>query len=138
MDTSQWAPTGACTLPVVDRPLRVAEFDDLFAQHLVRVERLGPTRLRMALEADSPAPIEGSRDGVPLAESVRDLTDRETRCCSFFTFTLTPLDGQQDPPAAPGLILDITVAADRIDVLESVAGRADAVLAARLAPGALT
>ena len=31
--------TDACTLPTTDRPLRLAEFDDLFATAVRRVER---------------------------------------------------------------------------------------------------
>jgi hypothetical protein len=34
-----WAPVDACTLPTADQPLRVAEWDDLFATSLRAVER---------------------------------------------------------------------------------------------------
>jgi hypothetical protein len=63
----------ACTLPTVDRPLRLAEFDDLFATALRDVEILAPTHAGMRLSAT-----------VGLAERVRDLAARETECCSFF------------------------------------------------------
>ncbi|TCC30608.1 hypothetical protein [Kribbella sindirgiensis] len=70
-----WAPE-ACTLPTAERPFRVAEFDDLFATHLRRSERVDPQTLDLTLNPESRATVE-------------DLTARETECCSFFTFTLT-------------------------------------------------
>ena len=103
----------ACTLPTAERPLRLAEFDTLFAavRHL---EVLSPTRGRLRL-AGPPG----------LAATVRDLTERETRCCSFFTFTVTP------QPAADGeaVILEVQVPARYADVLESLTGRATAIAA---------
>ena len=66
-----WVPA-ACTLPTVERPLRLAEFDDLFTTAVRGQQRLSPTRLRWQLD--------------PVAEpTARDLTGRETDCCSFFT-----------------------------------------------------
>ena len=70
-----WAPE-ACTLPTAERPFRVAEFDDLFATHLRRAERVDPQTLDLTLNPESRAAVE-------------DLTARETECCSFFSFTLT-------------------------------------------------
>ncbi len=59
----------ACVLPTEDRPVRVAEFDDLFRVALGEQQRLSPTRLRWRLH--------------PAAESVaRELTRRESECCS--------------------------------------------------------
>ena len=66
-----WAPD-ACTLPTVERPLRVAEFDDLFTA-VRRSERGLPTRLDLVLPRDIEA-------------AARDLARRESDCCSFFTF----------------------------------------------------
>ena len=66
-----WAPD-ACTLPTAERPLRVAEFDDLFTA-VRRSERPLPTRLDLVL----PRNIEAT---------CRDLARRESECCSFFTF----------------------------------------------------
>lgn len=105
-----WAPS-VCTLPTAQRPLRVAEFDDLFATALLRVERLAPTRARLTLAGD-----DGS------AATVADLTARETACCAFFAFTLTT--------GAPGsLHLDIEVPATRVDVLTALTARARALIA---------
>jgi hypothetical protein len=92
----------ACTLPSADRPLRVAEFDALFAA--ADVHRSGPTELSVTLAA---APGR--------ADLVRDLTRRETECCSFFTFR--PEDG--DP-----LRLHVTVPPAHADVLDALAERA--------------
>ena len=101
--TSDWAPA-ACTLPTAERPLRVAEFDDLFAAAVRDVHRGAPTELALTLAA---APGR--------AELVRDLTRRETECCSFFTFRLD--DG--DP-----LRLSVTVPPAHTDVLDALAERA--------------
>ncbi|MFE3455376.1 hypothetical protein ACFXJ8_41320 [Nonomuraea sp. NPDC059194] len=99
-----WAPD-ACTLPTEERPLRVAEFDDLFASALLRLERVGPTQLRLAL--DGRAEVEAT---------ARDLTARESGCCSFFTFAFTRDD--------EGLVLDVTVPAVHVKVLDGLAARA--------------
>jgi hypothetical protein len=101
--TSDWVPA-ACTLPSADRPLRLAEFDELFATAVRGVHRSSPTELALTLAA---AP---GRAGL-----VRDLTRRETECCSFFTFRLE--DG--DP-----LHRRVTVPAAHTDVLDALAERA--------------
>jgi hypothetical protein len=100
----------ACTLPTVERPLRLAEFDDLFATAVRVVKVLGPTHVLMRLAGP-----------VGLAARVRDLTAREAGCCSFFTFTLIP------EPAGDGeaLVLDIEVPAAYADVLAALAQRAN-------------
>jgi hypothetical protein len=102
----------ACTLPSVDRPLRLAEFDDLFANAVRSVETLGRTRARMRLAGPA-----------GLAARVRDLAAREFECCSFFAFTITP------EPAVDGeaMVLDIQVPAAHADVLGVLAQRAIAV-----------
>jgi hypothetical protein len=103
-DDLAWAPA-ACTLPTVDRPLRVAEFDDLFTTALRGQQRLSPTHLSWHLD--------------PVAEAVaRDLTERETACCSFFSFSFAA-DGD-------ALRLDVEVPAAHIRVLDALAGRAAA------------
>jgi hypothetical protein len=95
----------ACTLPTAERPLRQAEFDDLFAR-TVSVDRLSPQHLRLHLH--------GNAD---LESVVRDLADREAQCCSFFTFTVSP--------AAPGQVtLDIEVPPARAEILDGLAMRA--------------
>jgi hypothetical protein len=98
-----WAPA-ACTLPTAEQPARVARFDALFAA-ADRIDRLGPTRLRVALT--------GGNDAL---DAVRDLTDRESRCCSFFTFTLTA-------PGPESFVLDVEVPQAHVDVLDTLAAR---------------
>jgi hypothetical protein len=98
-----------CTLPSAERPPRLAEFDDLFATALLGQQRLSPTRLRWRLD--------------PTAERIaRDLTARESSCCAFFSFTFTPAD--------TAVHLDIDVPATHIDVLDALAARAAAGIAA--------
>ncbi|RYP85881.1 hypothetical protein EKO23_11260 [Nocardioides guangzhouensis] len=99
-----WADVDACTLPTAERPLRVAELDDLFAT-VTAVERPSPTLLRLVLA--------GPGD---LLGTARDLAARESACCSFFTFTVTPADG--------GVRMDVSVPAARVDVLDALAERA--------------
>ena len=107
----------ACTLPTAEQPLRPAEFDELFATAVRRVETLTPTHVRMTFTGQA-----------RLAATVRDLTARETECCSFFTFTVTP-----EPAAADGaaLTLDIEVPAQYTDVLAALTQRASTVSAGR-------
>jgi hypothetical protein len=104
----------ACTLPTAERPVRLAEFDALFATAVRQVDAIGPTHARLRLTGPA-----------GLAAQVRDLTARETGCCSFFTFTTTP------EPAADGeaVVLDIEVPAAHADVLASLTQRASAVSA---------
>jgi len=106
----------ACTLPTVERPLRLNEFDDLFAAAVRQVDTIGATHARMRLTG--PAGLEAR---------VRDLTAREAKCCSFFTFTTTP------EPADDGeaLTLDVAVPAHYADVLESLVLRASTASAGR-------
>ncbi len=103
-----WAPE-ACTLPVAERPLRVEEFDQLFAHGLVDQDRVSPTMLRWTLDARAE----------PVA---RDLTRRETACCSFFTF-----DFRRDGNA---VLLDVQVPPAQVTVLDALAARASIGLAA--------
>lgn len=64
-----------CTLPTAERPFRVAEFGQFFADHLRRAERVDEQTLDLMLDPES-------------LTTVEDLTARETECCSFFTFTM--------------------------------------------------
>jgi hypothetical protein len=99
-----WVPS-SCSLPTADQPLRVAEFDDLFASAVEEVERTSPTSLRLTLR---PEP------GV--AATAAQLAAREVHCCGFFTFTLT---------LAPlSLVLDVAVPASHADVLDGLQSRA--------------
>jgi hypothetical protein len=102
--TEEWAPA-SCTLPTTERPMRVDEFDGLFATALRALDRPHPMRLVMTLQ---PAPGR--------AETVRDLTRRETECCSFFTFAVTEQDG--------GLLLDVAVPPAHVETLDAIAERA--------------
>jgi hypothetical protein len=97
--------SAACTLPTVEQPLRVAEFDALFAQAVQAVSRPGRERLRLEL-AFSPL----------IAAQAAELTARESGCCSFFTFTLTIADG--------GLALEVTVPEQQTAVLDALQTRA--------------
>ncbi|MFR9777501.1 hypothetical protein ACL02O_15770 [Micromonospora sp. MS34] len=104
MDADQegWVPQ-SCTLPTVERPLRVAEFDELFRTGLRRQRRVSPTRLRWELAVGAEA-------------MVRDLTARESRCCSFFAFTVTPVAG--------AIRVDVAVPEAYVGVLDALAARA--------------
>jgi hypothetical protein len=117
-----WVPD-ACSLPTAERPLRLAEFDDLFATAVRRVEPVTPAHARLHLTG-----------GTRLAATVRDLTARETQCCSFFRFTASPGTATE----GEALILDIEVPAQFTDVLAALITRASSVSAGRAAPGELT
>ena len=109
----------ACTLPTVDRPLRLAEFDDLFATSLrdVSYPAEGSTRARLVLAGD---------DALP--GRVRRLADAETSCCSFFTFAVTRMDRESSgEPGETAVALDIEVPPARTDVLDALICRAAAV-----------
>lgn len=104
----------ACTLPTAERPLRLAEFDELFATSVRRVDTVSTIHARMHLTG-----------AAGLADRVRDLAARETACCSFFTFTTTA------EPATDGeaVLLDIEVPDAYADVLASLTERASTVSA---------
>ncbi|MEV6413581.1 hypothetical protein [Kribbella sp. NPDC051718] len=105
VQADDWLPQ-ACTLPTVEQPLRIAEFDRLFTAGLRGLGRSAPTRLQLRLDAATEA-------------TARELTARETSCCSFFTFDFTPApDGE--------LLLDVTVPQAQVDVLDALAVRAAA------------
>jgi hypothetical protein len=97
--------TDACALPTAERPLRLAEFDQLFATAVRRVERRGDAVLLH---------LAGERG---LGAEVRDLTAREASCCSFFTFAVAGTD--------EALTLDVTVPPARQDILGALAARAE-------------
>ena len=108
-----WAPN-ACTLPTAERPLRLAEFDDLFAD-LTSLDRRSPVHVRMRLVG-----------AAGLEATVRDLTAREAECCSFFTFTTSPVSTEGHE-----ITLDIEVRAEHAAVLEALARQAQTVAAAQ-------
>jgi hypothetical protein len=99
-----WAPS-TCTLPTAEQPLRVAEFDALFADAVQGLARPERTRLRLDL-AFSP----------DNAARAAELTARENGCCSFFTFALTIADGS--------LVLEVTVPPEHVEVLDALQDRA--------------
>ena len=97
-----WVPE-ACTLPTLDQPLRLREFDDLFATSLRGLTRVSATVLRWSLD--------------PAVEEVaRDLTARETQCCSFFRFRFVPVGDD--------LMVDVEVPVEQVAVLDALATRA--------------
>lgn len=103
----EWASVEACTLPTVERPLRLAEFDDLFATNLQSIERSGDTRARLLLAGDE-----------ELAGRVQQLADAESSCCSFFAFGVSTVER--------GLVaLDIEVPSAYSGVLAGLVARAE-------------
>ena len=96
---TDWVPVEACTLPTADQPLRLAEFEELFASGLHGAERLESTWLRLRLS-----------NGPGVEERARDLAAREKKCCDFFDFAVhragheTVLDVRV--PAAHAVVLD--------------------------------
>jgi hypothetical protein len=95
----------ACTLASAGQLARVAEFDQLFAELVLRAERPAPTQLRLELRRVPAA-----------ARRAAELAVAETACCSFFTFTLTV--------AADRLLLEIAVPEAHLHALAALAGRA--------------
>ncbi|MEV5975091.1 hypothetical protein [Streptomyces sp. NPDC051921] len=103
MSDLAWVPL-SCTLPTEERPLRVAEWDALFAERLTAMSRSQPLQLRLELAG-----------GEGVEDRVRDLVERESGCCSFFTFTTAP---------GKDLIrLDISVDEAHEAVLDALAAR---------------
>lgn len=100
-----WAPQ-SCTLPTVERPVRAAEFDDLFARDVVDVVRDSEHRVRLELRPDP-----------DVAARAAHLAVRETRCCSFFAFDLAVVDG--------GLALTVSTGPGHEHVLTGLATPAD-------------
>ena len=88
-------------MPTAERPLRVAEFVALFAEHLTSVSRVSPTTVDMTLAGEAEA-------------AAAELTARESECCSFFRFEITP--------TADELVrLRIAVPPTRVAVLDALA-----------------
>ena len=102
-DIETWVPADACTLPTPERPTRLAEFADLFGS--VRgVHRGGPEWLRLRLV-----------DTAGVEEQARDLTARESACCSFFDFDVHREAGD--------LVLDVRVPPNRVEVLDGLSAQ---------------
>jgi hypothetical protein len=97
--------------------MRIAEFDDLFAASLRDIQDPGwsDAKVRLVLGGDAVLP-----------ERVQRLVDAETSCCSFFTFTLTPLELGDSNVTETMVALDIDVPAARADALAAFVSRARA------------
>jgi hypothetical protein len=98
-------PVQGCTLSTAGQLTRAAEFNQLFAEMVVRAERPAPAQLRLELRREPSA-----------ARQAAELAVAETDCCSFFTFTLTA--------AADRLLLDIAVPDAHLPALAALASRA--------------
>ncbi len=84
-----WIPD-TCTLPTGDRPLRLAEWDALFASAVTAVSRTGASSLLLTLAGP---------------DGVEDLVARESTCCQVFAFTVTEATLTIDaPPSCADLI----------------------------------
>ncbi|BBX32672.1 hypothetical protein MMAGJ_19540 [Mycolicibacterium mageritense] len=82
--------------------MRVAEFDGLFGQSVLRSVRVSATRLDLVLAADAEA-------------AARDLAAREVGCCSFFRFDFDT--------AGSDVVISIGVPPSHTDVLDALAQR---------------
>ena len=101
-----WVPVKGCTLPTAEQPLRVAEFDDLFAASLRTVEHRSTTRATLTFTGDE-----------TFAGRLQQIADAETACCSFFAFTVTSRNDE--------VVLDIAVPEPYADVLAALVERAE-------------
>ncbi|MCE5287908.1 MAG: hypothetical protein LLG14_01545 [Nocardiaceae bacterium] len=116
MEPEDWVPA-ACTLPTVEQPVRVAEFDDFFAESVVEARRLSDVRLDLAL--------------APGAEPrARALAEKESGCCSFFDFAFGEVGALFDGIESD-TVMQIEVSPSYVDVLDALAGRVDAALSRR-------
>ncbi|MGV9639278.1 hypothetical protein ACWDO0_34385 [Nocardia rhamnosiphila] len=97
-----WVPD-SCTLPTVEQPIRVAEFDQFFADAVRSIRRPGPQRLELVLTGDT-------------EQAARDLAGRESGCCSFFTFDFST--------TTQGPVMGVEVPSTYIEVLDAFAARA--------------
>lgn len=109
MDATTVPPDGAwggqaCTLPTAQRPLRLAEFDELFTTAVRSVERVDRRQVWLELAPEA-----------AVAARAADLVVRETECCSFFTFTLTATGGR--------VSLRVAVPDGHVEVLDALADR---------------
>ena len=107
--TMTWVPE-ACTLPTVEQPVRVAEFDELFATAVRPAERVDRTELRLHLPA-----------GDETMSAARDLMSRETGCCSFFTFDLRTSDAgtQLEARVPPAHVAVLDAMQERVETARS-------------------
>lgn len=106
---SDWVPAQHCTLPTAEQPFRLAEFERLFRSAMRTVTRVSPTLLQLELDASA-------------EQTARDLAQRESGCCSFFTFTFA--SGRET------VQMDIAVPQEHTDVLAGIAAQAGAAIEA--------
>ncbi len=99
----------ACTLPTMEQPIRVAEFDQFFTTSARTTRRPDPTRLEVVVDPDAEA-------------LARELAGRESSCCSFFTFDFAS--------SAEGLVMGVGVPPTYIEVLDAFTARAQAAIGA--------
>lgn len=99
-----------CSLSILDRVSRLAEFDDVVGSDLLGQERTDERSLCWLLRAESET-------------TVRGLVARESERCSFFTLAITA--------ESTGLRVDVEVTADRVAMLDALQARTAAVLAKR-------
>jgi hypothetical protein len=97
-----WVPA-ACTLPTVEQPLRIAEFDEFFRTRVQSWARPRTTELELTIS-------------LRVEASARDLAERETDCCSFFRFRF-------DPAGDGVVVMRIAVPDSRVDVLDAIQAR---------------
>ncbi|MGW5312878.1 hypothetical protein ACWEVD_01385 [Nocardia thailandica] len=103
-----WVPS-ACTLPTVEQPIRVTEFDQFFATCARTTRRPDPARLEIVVD--------------PAAETrARELAGRESSCCSFFAFDFTT--------GAEGVVMGVGVPPAYIEVLDAFVARAESAIEA--------
>ena len=95
-----------CALPTAEQPLRIAEFQDLFAS-VTCVERFSPNRLHVVLAGEA-----------GIADRARDLAARETSCCSFFAFDVVEQGPSDDHAATTMMTVDVGPA--HVGVLDGV------------------
>jgi hypothetical protein len=97
---TDWVPD-ACTLPTAERPLRLSEFDNLFAD-VRSLQRPSSTQLELTLPRDA-------------ENAARDLAVAETACCSFFSFEFDSGDDE--------LLMRVRVPPNYADVLDALEAR---------------
>lgn len=106
---NEWVKVSACTLPTVERPVRQAEFDELFKE-VARVEEAYPDHIRLHLRRDA-----------AVISRAASLAAKETGCCSFFSFDLRITKAEA--------VLSVVTDPGHEDVLTAFADRAKRVAA---------
>ena len=94
-----------CTLPTMEQPARLAEFDELFRTAICAVTRVDGSRARFVLRPES-----------AIAGRAAELAVRESGCCSFFEFSLTVAGGS--------VSLDVRVPSEQLAVPDAWTDRA--------------